>query len=443
MKTGIVLLLSVPLFSQTPLSLKDAVRTAIEKHPSVEAAGAQVSAAETRLRQARSGHLPKLNYTESWQRSNNPVFVFGSLLTQHQFGEQNFAIGPLNRPDFMNNFQSQVTVDQTIWDFGQTKTQIRSAELGQSIAGEDKRRTQMEVIANVVRTYYGAVLAQESLNVAREAVRSAEADEQRADAVRAAGMATDADVLAIRVHLAAMREQAIRRSYDVEIARAALNEALGLPLDTKHDLSTPLSEFTGDATPLDQREQTASESRPEARQMRLSASIAETQTQTARSALLPQFSFRVAFEADRQDFVNKGGANWFAGAFMRWNLFNGFADKARIDEASQSLVRARAQQRQIDSAVRLQVRSAYLDLQAAQERLKVTEAAVTQAEENLRIVKNRYENGLNNVTELLRSETALLETRVRRLAAVHGQRLAAVALDLAAGTLTPDSEVLN
>ena len=52
MKTGLVLLLSVPLFSQTPLSLKDAVRTAIEKHPSVEAAGAQVNAAETRLRQA-------------------------------------------------------------------------------------------------------------------------------------------------------------------------------------------------------------------------------------------------------------------------------------------------------------------------------------------------------------------------------------------------------
>jgi outer membrane protein TolC len=99
MKTGLVLLLSAPLFSPTPLSLKDAVRTAIEKHPSVEASGAQVNAAETRLRQARSGHLPKLNYTESWQRSNNPVFVFVSL-TQHQFGEHNFAIGPLNRRIF-------------------------------------------------------------------------------------------------------------------------------------------------------------------------------------------------------------------------------------------------------------------------------------------------------------------------------------------------------
>ena len=53
--------------------------------------------------------MPKVNYSESWTRSDNPVFVFSSLLTQHQFGEQNFQIGPLNRPDFLNNFQSQVT----------------------------------------------------------------------------------------------------------------------------------------------------------------------------------------------------------------------------------------------------------------------------------------------------------------------------------------------
>jgi outer membrane protein TolC len=50
---------------------------------------------------------------------------------------------------------------------------------------------------------------------------------------------------------------------------------------------------------------------------------------------------------------------------------------------------------------------------------------------------------LTNVTELLRSETALLETRVRRLAAVYDQRLAAAALEMAAGTLNADSNVLD
>jgi outer membrane protein len=443
MKIAILALLALPLSAQGPLSLREAARLALEKHPSVEAAAAQVKAVETRLQQARSGYLPKLSYSESWQRSDNPVFVFSSLLTQHQFSEQNFAIGPLNRPDALNNFQSQLVLDQTVWDAGLTKKQVQAAGLGQQLAGEDQRRTRMAVVAGIVRAYNGIILSRESLKVAQEAVASAQADFQRAENVRAAGMTTDADVLAIRVHMATMREQEIRRSYDVEIAQAALNEALGLPLDTPHDLTTALSPLPTVETPLARQEESARESRPEARQVRLGVSLAQNQSEMARTSLLPQVSFRVAFEADRQRFINQGGANWFAGASLRWNLFNGFADKARIAEANQQVMRARAQERQVGAALSLEVRRAHLDLKATEERIQVTEAAVSSAEENLRIVKNRYESGLTNVTELLRSETAVAEAKLRRLAAVHDQRLAAAGLELAAGTLSAESSVLN
>ena len=125
---------------------------ALNRHPSLEAAEAQVKAADARRDQARGGRLPKLSYSESWQRSDNPVFVFSSLLTQHQFNEANFAIGPLNRPDAMNNFQSQLVLDQTLWDAGITKKQIRSAELGQQMAGEDQRSARMAAIAAVIET---------------------------------------------------------------------------------------------------------------------------------------------------------------------------------------------------------------------------------------------------------------------------------------------------
>jgi len=96
-----------------------------------------------------------------------------------------------------------------------------------------------------------------------------------------------------------------------------------------------------------------------------------------------------------------------------------------------------------ESAVRLQVENAYLDWKAAQERIEVASATVAAAEESLRITQNRYANGLATVTDLLRTETALLETRTRKLAAVHDQRLAAAMLELAAGTLTESSDVLK
>src|ERR1035438_4749423 len=92
------------------MSLKDAVRLALEKNQSVAASTATEKAAESRIAQARGGNLPKVNYSESWARSDNPVFVFSSLLTQHQFGEQNFQVGSLNRPDFLNNFQSRIEI---------------------------------------------------------------------------------------------------------------------------------------------------------------------------------------------------------------------------------------------------------------------------------------------------------------------------------------------
>lgn len=443
MRKALLIVLTVPLWGQSPLSLKDAVNQALARHPSLEAAAAEVKAAAARRDQAQAGRLPKVSYSESWQRSDNPVFVFSSLLTQRQFTAGNFAIGALNNPDAMNNFQSQVVVDQSIWDAGVTKNQIQSADLGRQLTVEEERRARMAVIANVVSAYNNLLLGQESLRVAQEAVRSAQADRERAANLRAAGLATDADVLAIDVHLAAMREQEIRRGYDVQLAQAALNEALGLPLDTAHSLASGLTPLPPPETPLAERESSALQARPEARQVKLATSLAERQARIAGAARLPQVGFRFAFEADRQRFVTRGGANWLAAVNLRWNLFDGFASRARVAEASRAVERNRARERQVEAAVGLDVRRAYLDLRASQERIGVAEAAVAQAEENLRIVRNRYENGLTTVTELLRSETALAETRLRRLAAVHDQRLASTALELAAGTLSPDSSVLN
>src|ERR1039458_3488316 len=123
MKKTLLMLVLWPLpgAAQDSMSLKDAVHLALDKNKSMEASVASRKAAESRIAEARGGYLPKVNYSESWARSDNPVFVFSSLLTQHQFGEQNFQVGPLNRPDFLNNFQSQVTADETLYDAGQTR----------------------------------------------------------------------------------------------------------------------------------------------------------------------------------------------------------------------------------------------------------------------------------------------------------------------------------
>lgn len=425
--------------AQQPLSLPDAVRTALERHPSIEAASEQIKAAGARVEQAKAGQLPRVGWTESFMTSNNPVFAFGSLLNQRRFAAANFAIDKLNSPGFVNNFQTLVQAEQSIYDGGAVKAQMRAAGIGKAMAEEQRRGIEMQRIAAVAQRYHAVWMAREAQAAAEAAEKSALADLERAEAVRAAGMNTDADVLSIRVHVAAMSEQVIERREDVRVARAALNEAMGVELDSTYDLTTPL---TAAAAPAG-GEAKLSASRPDLRGAELAREAAEARKEAARAALYPQVALRGVFEADRGRFVTQAGANWFAGVTVRWNLFNGGADKRAVDQASHDTAAARAGERQARQAAGLEVRQAEAGLRAATGKIAVSEATVAHAEESLRIVKNRYGAGLATVQDLLRNETALLDARTRRLRALYEQRMAAVITELAAGTLTGDSDVLR
>lgn len=437
------ILTAAPVWAQQSLSLREAVTLALGRNPGIAASNAAKKASDSRVPEARSGLLPHVSYSESWTRSDNPVFVFGSLLEQHQFGVNNFQLGPLNQPNFLNDFQSMLTADQTLYNGGRTSNAIRSAELNRDLESEEGRRVRMEVAARTVQAYYSSLMAKEQLSVTAQSMRSVQADLERAESIRDAGMSTDVDVLSIRVHLASVREQQIRREADVEVAGAALNDAIGLPLDTAHELTTALTETAMGTAQVGDLEKTAIADRPEAREANLSVSLAETEARAARSQLRPEVALHGAFEADRQRFVTRGGDNWTVALELRWNLFNGFGDKARIDQSKYAVEKRTAEQQQAASGIRLQVRRAAADLKAASQQIQVAEASVEEAEESVRITRNRYEAGLSRVTDLLQAETALLDARTERLGAIRDQRLAVAMVEFASGTLGPDSPALD
>lgn len=432
-----------PLRAQQPLALQEAVRIALESHPVMEASQAAEREAQVGIRLARAGHLPRVRYSESYMRSNNPVFVFGSLLNQRQFGPGNFDIERLNNPDGLQNFQSQLRVEQTLFDAQGTKHAVQAARLQQDLSTEERQAAESAVILGVVETYFAAVLAVENLSVAEESVRTARADLRRAQSMIEAGMATKADVLSVQVHLAAIEEERIRAANDIGVAQAALNDALGLDLDGRHDLTTALTAFRSPGLSPEQYRGLAESQKPDLRRASLQTALSEVQLRQAKSALWPRLIAQGVLEADRQTFASRAGGNWLAGASLQWDVWKGSENRARVALARHSRERAAALEKQARSGVLLELRRAYAALQSASERVTVSDAAVGQAEESHRIIQNRYEHGLENVTELLRSETALAATRFRRLTALYDQRRAGAVLEHAAGNLTVSSEVLQ
>ena len=128
---------------------------------------------------------------------------------------------------------------------------------------------------------------------------------------------------------------------------------------------------------------------------------------------------------------------------FRWNLFDGGMARQMRAEAGYAAASAASETRAMSSAVDLQIRQAEAAIRAATAREAVTEAAINQAKETIRILRNRYGAGLANVTEVLRAESALLDAETRRLAALHDRRVARIEREAAAGTLTGDSNVLR
>lgn len=435
MRCAAILLLATSAFA-APLTLADAVRRAVERHPNVESARASLRAAAEKSTEVRAAYKPRVDYQESWVRSNNPVFVFGSLLTQRQFGPANFAIDSLNRPDALNNFQSLVTAEQLLWDGGRTRKALELAEVGRQAAQVGVQQMELAMASHTARAYLDAQLTRAAVPVAEQAVKSAEADLARATAAEGAGRATAADALSVKVHLAAMQEQLVMRRAEARVAETVLRELVGATPGEMMELNTPL-----EAAPI--ATETAAAQRPEVEQKRLEVAAARKLGELARLAWMPQVGARVGFEADRQRFVTRAGSNWMAGVSLKWTPYQGGAERARVRLAVENQRAAEAGVEALARKVAVEVDQAATLLEASQARLTTAAAAIAAAEESLRITRDRYEAGLSTVTELLRAETALVESRLRLLAARHGVRSAQLNQAAALGRLNPEAEVLR
>jgi outer membrane protein TolC len=425
------------------MTLREAVAVALEKNPAVQAADAYAEAVEQGIAEAKAGRYPRLDFSETVMRGNNPVYVFGTLLTQRQFESRHFALNFLNTPPPLNNFRTQFSAQMPLYDFGRTPGRVKDARLDAEAAAAGRRRTRQEVIFQVVGTYLNALLAREGERVALAAVEAAESDLHRARAREEQGLAVSSDVLSAQVQLAQAKEDLIRARNGVALACAAFNVALGLPEDAATEIAGTLEEARLEAGTLGDRQARALATRPDFAEATLGAERAANGTRLARSEFLPKLDLFSSWEQDNQRFLSRGGNNWTVGASLSFNLFDGGANRARLAQSRARERQARARREQMANGVRLQVREAFLNLDAARQRLEVSRESAAQAAESLRILRDRYEAGLATITDVLRAETMHTSAQRNFLNALFDYRIGFAALEFATGELGPDSPAVT
>jgi len=409
------LFVALPATAQSPLSLSEAIARAKARNPDVGTAAAAEAEAAERVTQARGGYFPKVDVAESWQRGNDPVFVFGSRLAQRQFTAADFALDALNHPAATDNFRAAFSVEQVLFD-RTTSANIRSASIGRDMAATGKRLVDHDLTAAVTDAFGRVLVAAATARAAAAAVEAARADRELAGNRRDAGRVTDADVLQLDVYLARTLEQQVQATSDERITRARLNQLMDEPLDTMFSLDVTPPAIAIDITNPAGLEEEALRSRPEVALAMQQEQLAAAAVDAARAAFLPQVAAQGGWELNGGTW-NSRSSSWVAGAVARINLFHGFADKARLAEAREQATRRAHEKDKAETMARLDVQIAIARLEAARASEVVGRAAADQARESRRIVRDRYESGLMDAAMLLRAADAVQQADAQQIAA--------------------------
>jgi outer membrane protein TolC len=416
-----------------PLSLRQAVEIALGQSPASRSAAAGVELAQARLGEARASRLPLVQARETLTHGNNPVFVFGSLLEQGRFAEQNFALEALNDPDALTSFRTELSLRAPLFDQLQAGTRVAQARSGIEQAEHGRHLVEQRLRLEVIRTYYGVLVAEAQSQVAGEAVRTAEADVERTRQMVETGLRVESDLLAAEVQLAGLRQQQIQAAGEVVSACAALNTVLGLDAATPQRLDGALAELAFEVPGVEELIRKALERRPDYLAAQAASRSARQGVRGARGQYLPRLDGFAAYGWSGEN-PGSGSSDYTAGMSLTLGLFEP-GRKARVDQARAQEAAAEAGAEALARQIQLEVVRARQQLVSARDRLAVALQAVGQAAEALRIVQDRYEEGLTTITEVLRAQTALLDARRGALEARYGATVGYAGVLVASGQL--------
>ncbi len=415
------------------VSVEECVQVALDEHPRLAAAAAEVRASGERVRQTRAGFLPQIDgsYAVARQQQTLSSLVGGPTGGGAAVGvciggtnDRALCSTDLNCPGGFCRIAREVggpqstqftfqrtgfSLQQLIFDFGRTLFDMRAAIAGRDAATANHDVVAHDVVLNVKRTYYGLIAAQRLVVVAEETEAQTRRQLEEARSRYEVGAAPRFDVTQQEVQVA-----------DAELARLQVRNAVALGRENLRDamgLTEPIG-FEPDDRTLDQPrhridEQRAVERayvrRPELRDVRARVRADEQRVVALKTDYLPAVTGLGSYTWTGDD--RPQDESWAVGANITLSIFNGGRTTAEIGERRAVVVRLQAEERQERQRVGLEVRQAVLNIHEAEDSVHVSEKQVEQASESLQIAEGRYSAGVGNILEVTVAQVDLARAR--------------------------------
>lgn len=415
-------LLSLWSSNSGALTLTEAIDQALRNNPGLRSERVREKIDETRLVEAAGSYLPVIAVGESFISTNNPLNAFGILLNEALVTSSSFSnLNSLNNPANTQTFGFQAQVSETIFSGGGRFHRTRSALHATKSRRLAVRWKEEELVFQTSRAFLDTLLAADRVELLDEMVRMAQEEEKIARDHVSTGRSVRAELLSADVHLNHQKTRLLEAQKEAELSRVRLARLLGG--ESLPGAPRPDSGLLVRARAVYQilREESvkglvakALESRPDylslsraiaARKEMASAQLAGFLPQVSAQGLYNEYNPTLAW--GKQDYTVIGQ--------VQWNLFNGFSDREKRQRASLAVLESLYRQQDLKNTLVYEVRSARAEARTLHDALKVDKERVAEGAEERRIVHERYQVGLVQMADMLRSDVAYRRARLRLL----------------------------
>jgi outer membrane protein len=398
------------------LNLERCTEIALKRQPVIIAAKGTANANQSKIGEAKANYYPQINWTSSASRT--------SVGTRSSYGFETRSV-------IFNSYSSGVTLNQDIFDFGKTASQVEIQRLNYDSSLSDLENVSKQIIFNVKQTYYGVLQAKRNRDVSLEAVKQFQQHLEQAKGFYEVGTKPKFDVTKAEVDLSNAKLNLIKAENAVRIAVANLNNTMGVPDSPEYEIEDNLS-FKKYEITFDDAVSSAYQNRPDLKSIIVKKQAAESSIELAKKDYYPVLTGTAGYEYAGNTFPLEKG--WNIGATLSFPIFSGFLTKYQMDGAKANLNVLRANEESLRQGVFLEVQQAYLNLKEAEESIPTAELGVKQAEENFEIANGRYAAGVGNPIEVTDAEVLLANAKLSYIQALYNYKVSRASLEKAMGS---------
>lgn len=405
MITG-ALIVSGTLNAQTQikkLQLSEAIQLAEANNKTLKESGLNSSIASEKYKQSSAMFMPQVDLSYSALFTDNPLNAFGFNLQQGIVTAADFDPSKLNNPSLTKDFGSKIEVMQPLIN-PDLFYQRKAAKKGKEIAELQKMRTSEYVAFQVKQTYMELALAYDAKEVIGRALVTSAEGLKRAQSFYDEGLIQRTDLL------------------DAQIFNSKLETDLSQATNSIQDISDRLSLVMGTETgiqyTIDKVTETAeadfsyNDHRTDFVAMNKAIEAQTMMKQASKMNFLPKLNAFGSYQYNDSKFAQFDKGSYLVGIKLSWNIFNGMRDKRSINISNFEIQRLNSQLSQQKDEAKVELMKSTRALETLTKETVNNQLMVEQAREALRILQDRYSEGLVSTTDLLRSQTQLAQTEL-------------------------------